>query len=248
MSDLPQPVNLPSRNSFSAPEYAHYEGAKHFTDDTSVQATKMEHQGWSTSEREAFLQQPKAFSIERRTLWILLGIVILLIAAGVGGGVGGSMAVQNSKCKSINATNSAQPSPTPTSSATNNTILLSDPREIELVSGCPDSNIASTYDEKNYFSCRTRTGSDGNDVMAVIAFSVEGCLEACMSYNTWKQTDKECVRAVYARDLKKAFEKNFANCWLKGENNGQIIAERENVILLDKCSTYEECSKRTSKA
>ncbi|KUJ11646.1 uncharacterized protein LY89DRAFT_710127 [Mollisia scopiformis] len=143
-----------------------------------------------------------------QTFWILAGVIgIVVVAAAVGGGVGGSLGSKSTNTKNAASTSTAQiastsSSSTPSSlSSSTSTIPLSTSTitggspEYTLLSDCPSSNNTFyTVNVGQEMSFRKICGAaylnaiNGGDVVNVRTLSLDDCIVECATYNFQNKT------------------------------------------------------------
>lgn len=82
------------------------------------------------------------------------------------------------------------------------------------------------------FNCQDHQNMPGNDIVGVIAYTLQACIDACSTVN-YLQGDGTCVALVLSRDMKTSYESNFgANCWLKKTSSALASDDNETVAHL----------------
>ncbi|KAI1815818.1 hypothetical protein GGS20DRAFT_584112 [Poronia punctata] len=187
------------------------------------------------------VQERTILGLRRPTFFLSVALAIVIIAAAVGGGVGGSMAVENAKnvCTNSNGTISAENdggSDTATVTATvtvtataiigpsgTSTTTPTATEPIVVPTGVVKSECPDIEDEWSItlgrdtwiFSPVCAKDYNGGDFGAVIAYSFHDCLQACAAHNHFSGKDV-CNAVSFQANQTAAIEKDFGNCWLKG--------------------------------
>ncbi|KAH7074595.1 hypothetical protein BKA63DRAFT_596123 [Paraphoma chrysanthemicola] len=179
------------------------------------------------------------FGLRQTIFWLLLLLLAVVIFAAIGGGVGGTIAVQKERSKAQAAAQEAartavfsQPLRPSTSTATSQTGSMSSanptpttiyaPPAIETTlrvnNSCDASNqIRVNVERVNYnFICRPQTDAGRNDIIAIVAFTLQHCVEACAKYNAIQKTNS-CLGVSFSEYLSDYYRRMDANCWLKSD-------------------------------
>ncbi|KAF2028371.1 hypothetical protein EK21DRAFT_90657 [Setomelanomma holmii] len=174
--------------------------------------------------------------LRRQTFWLVLILVFVLLAAAVGGGVGGSIAVQNAKSKAQSTSSPSQATRVITVAPSFTSVTASQPTT-SSASTALDTNIytpklpddvlrvSNTCDGSGHFavvlanrvwdfSCNANTDAPGNDIAAFVSYTMKNCLESCALTNAI-QSNQKCVGVVFSENLRKLYDSNGANCYLK---------------------------------
>ncbi|PVH83239.1 hypothetical protein DL98DRAFT_513502 [Cadophora sp. DSE1049] len=172
------------------------------------------------------------------TFFLSLALVLVILAAAIGGGVGGTMAVNNAKSENSNEAAISTITITTTASPATGTIasasasgsststsasIISVPTAGTVALDCPNidnTELRMTLVETSVFTviCGRDYPGAKNDILAVTAYSLTDCARACASYNR-NSGSKECKGAAFKNDLSYNVPVNYGNCWLK--NNTQ---------------------------
>ncbi|KAH7323592.1 hypothetical protein BKA65DRAFT_71369 [Rhexocercosporidium sp. MPI-PUGE-AT-0058] len=175
------------------------------------------------------------------TFFLSLALVLVILAAAIGGGVGGTMAVNNAKSANSNSNGAAFTSTvistytttaTPVSGASasgtatktsTSASILSVPTSGTLALDCPNidnTELRMTLIETSVFTvvCGRDYPGAKNDIIAVTVYSLADCARACASYNR-NSGSEICKGAAFKTDLLANVQVNFGNCWLKNNTN-----------------------------
>ncbi|KAI0426676.1 hypothetical protein F5Y09DRAFT_318222 [Xylaria sp. FL1042] len=180
--------------------------------------------------------------VRRVTFLLSVALAVVIIAAAVGGGVGGSLAVQNAKSTcmgdkngdlTVITTTVTAPAAT-TTSATSTTGPLVVPTGVVKLD-CPDltNDIAISLGADSWvFTPACGTDYTGSDFGAVIAYSFHDCLQACAAHNHFSGED-ECTALTFAANQTQYIPSNYGNCWLKkgNPNRNPAAAGAENLVV-----------------
>ena len=55
----------------------------------------------------------------------------------------------------------------------------------------------------------------GNDLIAIIVYSLNDCMHACASWNWWKESSTPCVGVTFAAEMAPHILKDGGTCFLK---------------------------------
>jgi len=165
--------------------------------------------------------------------WSLLGLVAVVIAAAIGGGVGGSLSVKNCRDQLhlLQVGASSMAAGTPSAS----TQRPAAPSATPIPStGCPDS-AGKTYESKAGFSFTRRCSTDwiGDNMAASVTTSWELCMEACGSINYYSNLNNQ-TRCFGVKYVPSWIVKNYSvgnisfegNCFMKNSLAGRLPANR----------------------
>ncbi|KAH7380959.1 hypothetical protein BKA64DRAFT_713513 [Cadophora sp. MPI-SDFR-AT-0126] len=174
------------------------------------------------------------------TFVLSLALVLVILAAAIGGGVGGTMAVNNAKSENNNKAAISTITITTTASPATGTIasasasasgsssstsasIISVPTAGTVALDCPNidnTELRMTLVETSVFTviCGRDYPGAKNDILAVTVYSLTDCARACASYNR-NSGSKDCKGAAFKNDLSYNVPVNYGNCWLK--NNTQ---------------------------
>ncbi|KAL2062869.1 hypothetical protein VTL71DRAFT_5941 [Oculimacula yallundae] len=189
------------------------------------------------------------------TFFLSLALVVVILVAAIGGGVGGTMAVNNAKSANSNgaaltttvlstytttiaatATDaSASGTGTPSSTSTTASIITV-PTAGTVALDCPTIDgtqirmaLGSTTSVFDLVCGRDYPGSR-NDIVALTVYSVDDCARACASYNR-NSGSKFCKGAAYRSDLTRNIPVNFGNCWLKNATSTPNDTKGKNDLV-----------------
>lgn len=192
----------------------------------------------------------------RWSFWVIMGLVLLLIAAAIGGGVGGSMAVKNARyvqtrsfevCQLINnrkeAESSSCPNPTAAPNATGtDSFLAVPPTEVSAVDiKCPEDNGPLISDTGDNYECFQYNNCPGSDLVNFVAYRFQDCINACSHWNeiTNRYSPTEnvtCQGAILATRMASHAKANHGNCWLKGEVTADCLTKSFGESAVRLCS------------
>ncbi|KAF2105519.1 hypothetical protein BDV96DRAFT_655532 [Lophiotrema nucula] len=90
------------------------------------------------------------------------------------------------------------------------------------------------------YTCMDHTDTSGSTVMALVAYSMQTCIDACESYNR-VVGNRTCVAVSMDSDLRERYGKEGANCWLK--SSVVRIGRRDGMFSSVDCD-IGDCRKR----
>ncbi|KAI1822401.1 hypothetical protein F4861DRAFT_389588 [Xylaria intraflava] len=196
-------------------------------------------------------QEPTILGVRRPTFFLSVALAIVIIAAVIGGGVGGSLAVQNAKSSCENThgpapvaltiTNAA-PSAAPSATATSTGGPLVVPTGVVKLD-CPnitdDINIVLGTDVW-VFTPVCGVDYTGSDFGGLVAYSLHDCLEACASHNHFSGKN-ECTAITFQANQTFYIPTNYGNCWLKSGNPaGNKVTGNGNMTVGAKLKTSNQ--------
>ncbi|TGJ82604.1 hypothetical protein E0Z10_g6165 [Xylaria hypoxylon] len=174
--------------------------------------------------------------VRRATFFLSIALVVVIIAAAVGAGVGGSLAVQNAKSACISNTTdeptvvttmvtAAVVTMTVTAAAVTTRSATSTSGPLVVPTGvvkldCPgltDDMAISLGTDSWVFTPTCDLDYSGSDFAAVIVYSFHDCLQACAAHNYFSGED-ECTAVTFRADQTKNIPTHYGNCWLKKGN------------------------------
>jgi hypothetical protein len=96
------------------------------------------------------------------------------------------------------------------------------------------------------WSFKSDCGADysGHDVVGIISYSYEDCLQACVMYNIF-YGDNQCTTVHFVANMTWALPVNFANCWLKNGTDPDPARQQGNLVvtaLLTNVTSGEEAA------
>jgi len=177
--------------------------------------------------------------VRRPTFWLALLLAFVTIASGVGGGLGGSLAVRSirRKCSSSNVnfdtgtdssgsdsnpdavyitrtrtiTSTLTPDSTPTATSD-----ITVPTSGFLALDCPSLDGTNMQVFGSTFKVVCGQDSAGPDIIAIVAYSLLDCARACVTYNEngVAESGKTCVAATFNSYLAYV-SAHKGTCWLK---------------------------------
>jgi hypothetical protein len=254
-----------------APEVAHKSNGLEYDQENDVRAYKYFVSDYSetyappypeTNATAAPAAKPEILGLKRQTFWFIIVLAVIVISVAVGGGVGGSIAVQNAKyvrkrnsqqdtdvyrnksepvlSPSVSSTSNAnQETPTPTANATASEFVPPIPTGISNLNiTCPSSGRVQIYNNQ-MFNCTEGSTWSAGDIAALYAYSLQDCAAACWGTNQvgeGARSKKKCVAVTMANNP----AKYGTNCWLKGNTTGSAAAIDKTSLRL--CQDAQ-CSK-----
>ncbi|OCK85502.1 hypothetical protein K432DRAFT_421762 [Lepidopterella palustris CBS 459.81] len=236
MADAPSVAHhdRPEVYQYSDGLYPHIPSEQHI-----VQWVDPEHVvGYQDTEKK-----PKRVGLRKPKFWLLIVLAIVVVGAVVGGAVGGSLAAIRKATKSSSTsspkitqittafltTPTPTPAPTPSASessaasATAYSVLAATAISQLPLPACPTDtatvfhpshNSSASYKPECYLNF------SGNDIMGLIAYSFEDCLDACDRLNYYQEHDL-CVIAEFTRNMAYSVGAVGLNCYLKQAVNPQ---------------------------
>ncbi|KAH8908310.1 hypothetical protein BR93DRAFT_966388 [Coniochaeta sp. PMI_546] len=202
----------------------------------------------------------KILGLRKTTFILTSLLVIVTIAAAIACGVGGSIAAQctretnnidSAPSPQTNGTESIHtvtvtmtvPAPAPTvaavSAAPNNGTTPTTSGLVvptgTLALNCPNLDQAGQQTIKIggytwYFNSMCGTDFAGHDIVGIISYSLQNCLQACVMYNLF-YGDNNCVAVHFTADMVGALAANFANCWLKNGTETNMSQRQGNLVI-----------------
>lgn len=173
------------------------------------------------------------------TFVLSLLLFLVIVAAAIGGGVGGTMASRRSQEETSENPSPTASDPAATTSAPSTTVSSAEPSiqptdtsrvEVPITGllplNCPAMNgtthpIVQDNARANFrVECGVDMGGVHNTVASFVAYSFENCMEACTSYNRYRN-EEECVAVTFTADLD-AVNRRHATCWLKNTTESRI--------------------------
>lgn len=111
---------------------------------------------------------------------------------------------------------------------------------VDIGSRCP-SDIVTSFDGRYHFKCYDAADFGDGIIAALIAYSVQDCVQACAATNRYlsNQGKKSCMGVTIYKNLINSINTNHGpNCWLKEESiggfgNGKI----DNTTSLTLCAS-----------
>ncbi|KAM0430165.1 hypothetical protein ACHAPT_006173 [Fusarium lateritium] len=177
------------------------------------------------------------------SLWLFTVIVVAITAAIVGGGVGGGLGAALSNCQNSNSEcsadtavgddNSTTASAAPTTSTTTSAFFFTPTPAAEirnLTWFCEEAEDTKTIQLTSGFEFKVYCGLDGGgannaegggtlkDLVGIIAYSLEDCLQACTQMNAMndnQDTNVTCKSVSFRANLAQSYKQYGGNCWLK---------------------------------
>jgi len=184
--------------------------------------------------------------LRRTTFALALTLLVVVVAATVGGGVGGSLAVQRAKdsaqangpIATVTVTITTTPigraatSLTSSAGSTATSSAIVAPTGV-LALDCPGLNSEGeqvvTLGTRSWrFTVTCGTDHVGYDIGAVIVYSFRDCLQACAAHNHFSGEDR-CVAVEFNANMTPAISQDYGDCWLK---NGTAAEETVSSNLL----------------
>ncbi|KAH7268535.1 hypothetical protein MRS44_011198 [Fusarium solani] len=181
------------------------------------------------------------------SLWLFTIIVVAITAAIVGGGVGGGLGAALSNCQnsdskcSAEAVGSDESSTTanPTPSATTSAAFFTPTPASQirnLTWFCEEAEQTKTIQLTSGFEFKVYCGTDGGgansaegggalkDLVGIIAYSLEDCLQACTQMNAMddnQDTGVTCKSVSFRANIAQSYKQYGGNCWLKDAKKGR---------------------------
>ncbi|RSM06501.1 hypothetical protein CEP52_005697 [Fusarium oligoseptatum] len=175
------------------------------------------------------------------SLWLFTILVVAITAAIVGGGVGGGLGAALSNCQNSDSkcaadsvdSDDSSTNTTPTPSATTSAAFFTPTPAAEirnLTWFCEESEQTKTIQLTNGFDFKVYCGTDGGgvgnadgggtlkDLVGIIAYSLEDCLQACTQMNAMddnQDTGVTCKSVSFRANLAQSYKQYGGNCWLK---------------------------------
>ncbi|KAI9852958.1 MAG: hypothetical protein M1824_001656 [Vezdaea acicularis] len=176
-------------------------------------------------------QDRRICGLRPATFWLSLALAaVIIIAAAVGGGVGGTRHTSQSSSLPSPLTSSlpspgasTTSAPVPSSTATTN---LTAPTQGLAALDCPNINgrtytkVAGGNEYSFQISCGVDYPGRGSwvDIIPIAAYSVYSCMDACAGYNTYYGS-RNCIGIEFNANLASISGPNLGNCWLKNNTN-----------------------------
>ncbi|KAK2739080.1 hypothetical protein FQN55_009613 [Onygenales sp. PD_40] len=207
-----------------------------------------EHQHWSVEKPQPPPPAHTILGMRKKTFWLAFAIAaFLVIAAGVGGGLGGYFGGKNRATSAPVSTDPASNAPVSTGtgspssvsqSATPSTTSTGKPSyQTSGTTGtsqnpCPGANQTEIHaDRGNVFKvhCQTdwksgKLAADGKsnvrDIAVRNAYTIEECVDECVKFNN--VFPGACMALTYESDLSRVYSTEKGNCFLK-DRVGQYI-------------------------
>ncbi|CAI6342500.1 unnamed protein product [Periconia digitata] len=171
------------------------------------------------------------FGLRKSTFWLLVVVGILVVLVTVGGSVGGTLAVQSRNKEPPQTASTASPTsslnsttPSSTTSSSNDRYTPPAAQDVAFIDiSCPANNKVVSSNGVSY-TCIRGKNVGGQDVMAMVAFSLQQCVDACREMNKLSSsTEEPCKGVILAEDLKERYiNGNRANCWLKSSMQNAV--------------------------
>ncbi|KAF4632585.1 hypothetical protein G7Y89_g5538 [Cudoniella acicularis] len=171
------------------------------------------------------------------TLVLTIALITVILAAGIGGGIAGTMAVDNAKSaniKTVTSTTTLTPTGCSISAAASSatatpTTGITVPTTGFLALNCPSLSASNeiitlgTLSSTFGITCGqdfTPVNGVSSDIVAVISYSLHDCAQACASYN--RDSGKlACKAATFNSDLT-SIGTNYGTCFLKNNTGGAV--------------------------
>ncbi|KAH7392147.1 hypothetical protein DE146DRAFT_634318 [Phaeosphaeria sp. MPI-PUGE-AT-0046c] len=179
--------------------------------------------------------QPKSRTIlglQKRHFVIYLTVLLFVVAATIGGSVGGAFAVQQSRKapKEVLASDGSTTTPSASSLPSSSGIFYVPPPAGSVLA--IDTQCASklqSWDHSTY-SCHSGQDIPGQgDIAAMTAYTIQQCIDACSSMSTIPGAPK-CRAVAIGKTLSHEYNVNKgANCWLKNVT-GQMSSNTDYVV------------------
>jgi len=138
---------------------------------------------------------------------LVAAITCILTAAIVGGAVGGALGSKHNAV--VTTTPSSLPANNyePLSAASVNTTYFP---------YCPDQDgqTITTLKDSATYELQCNSNAYGVDAMAIVAYSLDDCVQACTTLNTFN-TITNCVGVNFWADMASSFYSSGGNCYLK---------------------------------
>ena len=81
-----------------------------------------------------------------------------------------------------------------------------------------------------YFNSMCGTDFAGHDIVGIISYSLDNCMQACVMYNVFYGENK-CVAVHFAADMDDSLAANYANCWLKNGTETNLSQRQGNLVI-----------------
>ncbi|KAK4945592.1 hypothetical protein LTR10_015211 [Elasticomyces elasticus] len=163
---------------------------------------------------------------------LVAAVTAIIIGAAVGGGLGGALASKSNKSTvgsgtattatmtvtgagataTMTATGTSSATSTSTGQVKNYAPLL--PAQVNTTAlDCNDkSTITSATGEQFQLNCNINYG--GNDIINIIAYTLDACIEACSNLNTIANATT-CHGIMFNGNMEFVVAEDNGNCWLK---------------------------------
>jgi hypothetical protein len=183
---------------------------------------------------------------QKATFCLLAALIIAVVTAAVAAGVGGSIAASKSR-QAQDLQNqlaafrsSSLPSPSPSScspassSSSSSPLTLTGPvaSSVSYVDiDCPAIHgnpyysfygpVFTTYCSTDYANGGPSANGNGTvrDIIALIAYSINDCMEMCVGYNRWNSYEpgERCAAVSFVADFRQWLSVFSGNCFLKSQ-------------------------------
>ncbi|KAI1363625.1 hypothetical protein F5Y08DRAFT_308962 [Xylaria arbuscula] len=168
------------------------------------------------------------------TLILAIALIILLVAAGIGGGIGASIAAKESKQCSITTVESTSavctPEPTTRANATTTSsgvytvetnVLL--PLDCPGLDSTPQTSTFAHRTSTFQMYCRNAYTYDQNKaILSIIVYSLHDCLQACVSFNHYVNSDN-CTAVMFFSNLTSKLSESEANCFMATDTGSSSL-------------------------
>jgi hypothetical protein len=101
------------------------------------------------------------------------------------------------------------------------------PEQVVLANNsCPPDNSDVKTSNAESYRCMSGKNVGGNDLAAIVAYTLQQCVDACSEMNNLASARNACKGVVMAEDLSNRYLKgNRANCWLKSKVSGEVNSQ-----------------------
>lgn len=81
-----------------------------------------------------------------------------------------------------------------------------------------------------YFNSMCGTDFAGHNIVGIISYSLNNCMQACVMYNVF-YNENRCVAVHFAADMVGSLASNHANCWLKNGTEANLSQRQGNLVI-----------------
>lgn len=200
-----------------------------------------------SSKRRVHPQRRNPFGLNPLAFGALIALITaLIVGAAVGGGLGAILAGKeecNTSPSRANSTSSSKTSEVAsTTSATTTTFVdyvVPEPSLIQTLNiNCPELNntiLQDKADGQYRVGCGRRIlgSSETKTFTALIAYSLQDCIQACYLYNVWVG-QRNCTAVSWCKAMSYCSETNpGGNCWLFNASSSTSLDGNSTIAILE---------------